>query len=72
MANTPSSLRSFTKTGIGQVTARESFVCAELNYPIYCFFFSCDELEFQGMENDGDLCKPGDVLGIIEGAVPQI
>ena len=68
-----SSLCSFTKTGIAQVTARESFVLCGIKLPNLLFsFFSCDELEFQGMVNDGDLCKPGDVLGIIEGAVPQI
>ena len=56
-----SSLCSFTKTGIAQVTARESFVLCGIKHPIYCFSFSPVMSSNFGMVNDGDLCKPGDV-----------
>ncbi|MEK9772009.1 MAG: carboxylating nicotinate-nucleotide diphosphorylase [Opitutae bacterium] len=68
-----SSLCSFKKEGVAQLTARESFVLCGIKLPDLLFsFFSCDEVEFMAVLNDGDLCNSGDVIGILQGAVPQI
>jgi len=59
--------------GVAQLIAREKFVLCGIKLPdLMIPVFSCNEVEFEGMLKDGEVCNPGEIVGILKGAIPQI